>query len=56
MDQTLHLYTAIGVFALMMIGLGLTFWEFSRGSPKEQARSREERPVRVRSAQSAQPR
>ena len=56
MDPTLLLYTAIGVFALMITGLGLTIWEFSRGAPKAQARLQEERPVRVRSAQSAQPR
>lgn len=54
MDQTLLLYTAIGVFALMITGLVLTIWEFSRGAPKEQARTREEQPVEVRPAQSAQ--
>lgn len=54
MDQTLIFYCAIFVFTLMITGLALTIWEFSRGAPKEQARLREERPVRVHSAQSAQ--
>ena len=56
MDQTLILYTAIGVFTLMVIGLGLTIWEFSRGNPNEQARIQDERPFRVRPSQTAQPR
>ena len=54
MDQTLILYTAIGVFTLMVIGLGLTIWEFSRGNPKEQSRLQDERLVRVRSSESSQ--
>ena len=54
MDQTLLLYTAIGVFTLMITGLVLTIWEFSRGAPKEQARTREVPPGEARPVQSAQ--
>ena len=51
MDQSLIIYTAIGVFALMITGLGLTIWEFSEGAPKEQARERKERLSRISSEQ-----
>ena len=54
MDQTLLLYTAMVVFTLMITGLVLTIWEFSRGAPREQARARRARPYRVRTEQSAQ--
>lgn len=37
MNETLLLYTAIFVFTLMVVGLALTIWEFSRGAPKRQS-------------------
>jgi hypothetical protein len=54
MDQIMLLYTAIFVFALMITGLVLTMWEFSRGAPREQADTRSERPVRARVVRSTQ--
>ncbi len=37
MDQTMLFYIAIVVFSLMIVGLALTIWEFSRGAPQRQA-------------------
>jgi hypothetical protein len=37
MNETLLLYTAVFVFALMVVGLVLTVIEFSRGEPNRQA-------------------
>ena len=39
MDQTMLFYIAIVVFSLMVMGLALTFWEFSRGMPQRQAQA-----------------
>jgi hypothetical protein len=39
MDQTMLFYTAIVVFSLMIVGLALTMWEFSRGAPHKQAQA-----------------
>lgn len=45
MNQTLLLYTAIVVFALLIIGLVLTVVEFSRAASKERAHLRKEHSV-----------
>jgi hypothetical protein len=37
MDQSMILYVAIAVFSLMVVGLAMTIWEFSRGEPHQQA-------------------
>ena len=54
MDQTLLLYTSIFVFTLMIIGLGLTVWEFSRGSPHRQATASQRRPNGLRPVHATQ--
>jgi hypothetical protein len=54
MDHSLLLYTAIFVFTLMAVGLSLTVWEFSRGAPRDQAKTTQDRPYRVRVAHAAQ--
>ena len=54
MDQTLLFYTGIFVFSLMVTGLALTIWEFSRGKPHRQAREARKASVTTRPAESAQ--
>ncbi len=44
MSESTLLYSAVFVFVMMIIGLGLTVWEFRYGQPRredEQARQRE---------------
>ncbi len=36
MSETMFLSVAIFVFAMMLVGLGLTVWEFMRGKPRAQ--------------------
>ena len=55
MDQTMLLYVAVAVFSLMVIGLGLTIWEFSRGSPHKQVESYRSDQNEIPSDGSAQP-
>ena len=39
MDQSMILYVAVAVFSLMIVGIALTIWEFSRGEPHQQGES-----------------
>lgn len=54
MDQTVLFYMGIFVFSLMITGLALTTWEFSRGEPHRQTRDARKAPVTTRPAESAQ--
>lgn len=54
MDQTMLLYVAIVVFSLMIIGLALTFWEFTRGAPHRQAQASRNEQDRFRSPEARQ--
>ena len=56
MSEFTLLYYAVFVFVMMIIGLGLTVWEFRYGQPRredEQARQRESTPQPRRSADAA---
>ncbi len=49
MDPVMLFYVAIVVFSLMIMGLVLTFWEFTRGAPHRQAQATQDgsRPMPV---------
>lgn len=54
MDQAVLFYVAIVVFSLMIMGLALTFWEFTRGAPHRQAQASRNEQDRFRSPESWQ--
>lgn len=43
MSDMTFLTVAIFVFVMMLVGLGLTVWEFSRGQPHREAEEAENR-------------